>query len=912
MTTSNIPTGVAISPTQNWTLNVAQTSFVLPNMPPASVVFVSLRARNAAGWGIASTELMVTTPAAVPSGLTPAIVLTIVDTSLSVFLPPCSTNGASIQSYQLTLLPLAGGAPITVFSVMANFTVSSLGSATTYSVSWIARNSQGWSLPASPTNVTTLTAAPRMLSLVAANPLNSNNVFAVGNTITLTFDTDTNRPNASAVLVFSSPITGTVSANWSTPRVLVMTVTSVTGSGPMLGIWSVVVAVDLLNAAQTSVSARGRVSPTLSGNWGTIGNVLSVTAGSAPLAVIQDGAGSIIVSAGVVVNVSSLGTVATFSLSCATANGRCSPQPPGSLSASALATFLTTLRYVPNALFFGPTAVSLRVVAAAGNTLASITVPVSVTPVNHAPRLTGPSTIIFPMGTTTPLTGFGVTDPDVTASYTAVWRSFSTTATLPVPSLITMTLTVQAVTGYFTLNQTTGVWPADVSATPVGTNLVRLTGLADSLGFALGLISYGSVVMASSQARDTMTLTVWDNANGGAPILSATRSVVMRVFCGSVAAPTVVSAQLADSLTSVVLTFSQPFVLSVLPSDALASAFLAFFKSSTATFVPCTYIFGVSVSNTLMGRGAFCGQTAPNVMTAFMTTGASVAVGNILTVLPGVVRACDTSTATTSGSVILATPTNPPIPVVRLFAPASVDLCASLTVVSQVQGLGGKGCTYSWSATGSLLSGMGSLTSSATLFIPSLSMAPGTDYTITLAVTNAFGVASTPVSVTVTKSAATIPQLFVVGPSTVVTTPANSLSLATVAQASKCATSTSLKLNFAWTVSPAVAAMASVPTSSTTLTLPARSLMAGATYTFTQTASMAYDSSLTNSVAVTVTLTASPLVALLAGGGIQSVSRNSTIVLDASASYDPDGCTRLYFDNISLLPQTHLWFKSDV
>jgi hypothetical protein len=887
----NVPTGAAIVPTQNWTLNAAQTRFVLPNMAPATVVFVSLRARNAAGWGSSSTELMVTTPAAVPSGLTPAIVLSIVDTSVSVFLPPCSTNGAAVQSYQLTVLPFAGGAPITVFSVVANLSMSSLDSATTYRVSWRARNSQGWSLPSPLTNITTLTAAPRMLSLVAANPLNSNNVFAVGNTITLTFDADTNQPNASTVLLFSSPITGAVSANWSTPRVLVLTVLSVTGSGPTLGIWSVVVAVDLLNAAQTSVSARGRVSPTLSGNWGTIGNVLFVAAGSAPLAVTQDGAGSIVVSAGVVVNVSSLGSVATFALSCTAANGRCSPQPPATLSASALATFLSTLRYIPNTLFFGPDAVSLRVVAAAGNTLASITVPVSVTPVNHAPRLTGPSTIVFPMGTTAALTGFAVTDPDVTSSYTAAWRAFAATAILSVPSSITMTVTVQTVTGFLTVNQTAGMWPVDVSAAVTSTTLVKLTGLADALGVALGCISYGSVVMASSQARDILSLTVWDNANGGAPVLSATRSVVMRVACGAVAAPTVVSAQLADSLTRVILTFSQPFVLSVLSSDALGPAFLASFKSLTATFVPCTYIFGASVSNSLMGRGASCGQTGPNIMTVFMTTGALVTVGNNLTVVPGVVRACDTSTVTASGTVVLATPANPPIPSVQLVAPASVDVCASLTVVSQVKGLGGKGCTYSWSATGSLLSGLGSLTSSATLSIPSLAMVPGTDYTITLAVTNAFGVASTPVSVTVTKSAATIPQLFIVGPSTVATTPANSVSLATVAQASKCATSTSLKLNFAWTVSPAVAVMSSVPTTSTTLTLPARSLVAGTTYTFTQTASMAYDASLSNSVAVTVSVTASPLVALLAGGGIQSVSRNSTIVLDASTSYDPDGST---------------------
>ncbi len=164
---------------------------------------------------------------------------------------------------------------------------------------------------------------------------------------------------------------------------------------------------------------------------------------------------------------------------------------------------------------------------------------------------------------------------------------------------------------------------------------------------------------------------VLDNANGGMPSLFATGYMIAQVTCGNVAAPILSSVRLSDSLTSLQFIFDRPFVMSVLPTDALAPMFRSMFRGLTASALPCS--FALSNAHLLLGSGAFCVQTGPNQMTAFMTSGASVNVGSSLSLISGIFRSCDSSTSSASNtSRTVLTPNNPPIPTVLL---TSICIC---------------------------------------------------------------------------------------------------------------------------------------------------------------------------------------------------------------------------------------------
>jgi hypothetical protein len=166
---------------------------------------------------------------------------------------------------------------------------------------------------------------------------------------------------------------------------------------------------------------------------------------------------------------------------------------------------------------------------------------------------------------------------------------------------------------------------------------------------------------------DQISVLVFDNGNGGVPSLFASGFMIAQVTCGNVAAPILSSVRLSNSLTSLQFTFDRPFVMSVLPTDALAPMFRSMFRGLTAFALPCS--FALSSAQLLLGTGAFCVQTGPNEMTAFMTSGANINVGSSIALTSGIFRSCDSSTSSTTNTTrTVLTPSNPPIPSVRLIS----------------------------------------------------------------------------------------------------------------------------------------------------------------------------------------------------------------------------------------------------
>jgi len=164
------------------------------------------------------------------------------------------------------------------------FTATELKPNTSYNFQVAAKNSAGFS-EAATLSVTTLVPAPKIVSLVAADPDNLDKIFSAGDTITITFDVETNQPTVGttadidALFNFSPSLGANYHGEWQeNGRKLVITVSDSTGHGnPEIGSFTVTIKAsgNLKNAAGTSEASTG-TSPMLEGNWGESAQVAAV------------------------------------------------------------------------------------------------------------------------------------------------------------------------------------------------------------------------------------------------------------------------------------------------------------------------------------------------------------------------------------------------------------------------------------------------------------------------------------------------------------------------------------------------------------------------------------------------------------------------------------------------------------
>jgi hypothetical protein len=926
ISSTNSPAGNNITGYSLWnfTTTVSATAvswFVMPAVLPGDVQFAELRAVNLGGpgpWSPARVVLGPSAAPAIPRALTsndfpPTMQSDMFLTVESSGLTGLADNGSPISQFRFAFTQqTAVNTTMTVFVnnplPLAGIQSPLLQPNTPYSVQWSAYNTQGWSPYSPPFSVSTLTSAPFVTSVVASCAGSGASTFAVGCSITLTFNVATNGLSMNVnMLKISADASGNAGVGIVAPTFawqsgntqLRITITSIAGGTPPIGAWSFSFQPGLTTLRRSDCSsncmsalASLRVSPPLTGTWGTA--TTSTVLVAAPTALrLASGVSTPVsmTSNGVSVNLTgtdpSVIYTVTYSAVVGTLNPATLPNTPGSGLAAALA----SVRYVPRGgLFFGFDGITITVTA--GASVSRIQNSVEITPVNHAPTITAPATLTLPIGGSVALTGFAFADVDILPSYSSMWGAYGPTNFLLSPDQIPITVIFHAGSGSFSYNAAAG--PSGVQSFASSSSL-RLTGLNADLLTAVPLVMYSNNQLTNAMSSDIVRVTLLDNANSGQPVLAANAAVRVVVSCASAAAPVLTSARLSDSLTSIVLTFDRSVVISTLSTDAWAPTFTTLFKGLVTSSLPCSYLFNATSSASL-GAFARCSQTSSNTITAFFRS--SFVVGTSLTVpaaAQGVIRSCGTSSLTAAGSVTVSAPSNPPIPTVILTAPATVDLCASLTVASQVAGLGGQGATYAWSGTNNVLSGLGSLTSSPVLTIPSQSMTAGTSYTISLVVTNHFGIVSSSASVTVFKSGFTVPQLSFNGPMAYTITPVQPLQLYATARASTCTTSSQLGLTFSWSVVSSTGTQISLDNTFTNfaqLFLAAGVLKAGstgsATFLVTVNAAMTVATSLNTSLTATVYVQSSPLVAALSGGATQTVSRNTHIMLDASRSYDPD------------------------
>jgi len=162
---------------------------------------------------------------------------------------------------------------------------------------------------------------------------------------------------------------------------------------------------------------------------------------------------------------------------------------------------------------------------------------------------------------------------------------------------------------------------------------------------------------------------------------------------------------------------------------------------------------------------------------------------------------------------------------------------------------------------------------------------PAGTYVFTLTITNWLGKSNT-AQQQLRKKAAASPTLVVAAGNSFVTSAFSELAINTFATAATCAGSpATTTLAYAWTIEPRPAGFATLPTTKSSISIPAFTLNAGLTYTLTCTVTQGTVS--TSTVLKVYVLSAAPVARISAGDSI-TWGITAPLELDASSSFDRD------------------------
>lgn len=256
----------------------------------------------------------------------------------------------------------------------------------------------------------------------------------------------------------------------------------------------------------------------------------------------------------------------------------------------------------------------------------------------------------------------------------------------------------------------------------------------------------------------------------------------------------------------------------------------------------------------------------------------TIAIGDDIVLVDYKIRAAGvTKPKYASGSVTVSSPSNPVQPAAYITGPSTISSCDTFKLYSNiVSGTAGRPATFSWNSDSAL-----SLGTSASISVDADDLTADTQYTFTLTVSNWLG-QSVDFEHKVLVSSTPVPVVSITTHGPIVTYRSTPVRIEASAVPSSCAFSSGL--SFRWSVSPSISGWTATTRD---LVIPANTLEAGQTYTFTLSAFTTGDESTAVTASIDVEVAHSAPVALIAGGDRQ-VSAVSGFSLDASASYDAD------------------------
>jgi len=440
-----------------------------------------------------------------------------------------------------------------------------------------------------------------------------------------------------------------------------------------------------------------------------------------------------------------------------------------------------------------------------------------------------------------------------------------------------------------------------------------VTAVSPSSGSVLG----GTVITLTGTGFTcgTTSVTVDGNECTGVDIVSGTE-----ITCTTPAGKSVYEAvDIVVVISGDSITLKSSYTYQPSPAPYLISAVLensgelvlASFSSPTnrgglsRSEVTCSALF----DDLTLGRiGASATCTFPDDISISIALGpdAVIKVGDNVTVPAGVVRGKGPGgVANIRSSVVVTADKNETLiaPTVSIKTTAVVASCEGISLdASSSSGAGGRAfVSVAWQLTSSTNASQASIDAIHTILrnssenrnmtvkFDASQVDASAVYVFTLELTNWLDISSS-ASVTVTKSTSDVPSISISGASLVKIFKTDAVTLTGVSGGLTCSSDESA-VSYTWSVSPAVPALTDV--SDAILTIPAGTLSAATTYVFTLTVS-ATGSDVANSANVTVVVAAKALVASITGGTGQ-YAVNATVILDASASYDPEDLAPLAF-----------------
>ena len=818
-----------------------------------------------------------------------------------------ANGGAPITSLRLSLLSPNGSKDITVAATSSSTTLTGLAASTAYNVSWKAANAYGWSASSQPTAFVTKGAAPTIVSFVAGDSTASRTSLGAGSTLTVAFSMLTSQPSVSsqaaitALFAFTPALPGIWTGMWSTTvngtSAVVLTLQtlpiSISAAALPIGLTRVAVNASLTDSAGQSASAQGAVSPVLTGSfYGLPRSTRYFAAVQSPVTVLEDSRlNPFIVQQAVGVYTTSSAvltyvvTSGSLSLISSTSLVRLNVivffsfarnvtlQVPYS-NLQALLT-LNPVLYTPTPLSQSADVLSVSVsdilTTAAAYPSDSCTVPISVTPVNHAPTLNLLNSTVAALvaGATYPVPVFAVSDGD--AVYAPTWpisvlvqAAASTTASFTVSSLVAVPSTLQL----------------SIASGQSGSS-VQVSGPLAALNayLALSPFLFADSALSPSATSTSIVLSVNDTGNGdsGGPSLTASLALAIPVTCVGTAAPSLFSAAFTSDAGSVTLTFS-----SALDQTAASSS-------------NCTLFFDAATVATL-GSGATCVFSGTTSVLVQLGYGATLLPNNNVTLKSAsALRRC-VGGSTSRGTMTVAAPASPVTPVVSILGATSISSCDELTLYGQATGLAGRpnAATYSWSVAigtsnsstsatpANCVLGSGGNTSTLALTAAQL-YKQSVYYYFSLTVGSAFGTFNTS-SWVVYKSSLPLPQLLVQGSASLTYYPSDSFSVTVTPVMSSCLQGAQA-LNFSWSAQPFVS-LASVVSSQPQITIPAFLLSPGS-YALTLTSQVVSNPLLVTSTTIHVMVPQQAVSVSILNGGVQQFSQLASFSLNAT-SRDPN------------------------
>jgi hypothetical protein len=303
---------------------------------------------------------------------------------------------------------------------------------------------------------------------------------------------------------------------------------------------------------------------------------------------------------------------------------------------------------------------------------------------------------------------------------------------------------------------------------------------------------------------------------------------------------------------------------------------------------------------------ATCVWTSSTQLSASLGSTATVSVGNYANVLGGKVKAtcpsradCSKWNTTSSASVKITSPTSALLPSVSLRAPSMVGICDQILLDSS-SSTGSAGRSWK-SSSFSVQSSSGSVTSIQSFLNNNYTLSPPTPisksylfastFTFVLTLCNFLGSCSSS-SAVVSVVDSSIPSVTIFGNPVSQINRKNAFSLQADAYVASCDSTSKDRtgLSYAWSVVDTTGATVNVVSNSrqkTVFSLAAFTLSVNYVYTVTFTATD--DTSFTSSsTSVQVQVGQGAIIVVLAGGATRGIIANSSVVLDASSTYDED------------------------